>query len=126
MPTVYAANQSSLKVGEETVDGVRAIEYRRATVRDNLYAIGSSERIGVVSGAHSVEGRVRVASASAKLDGLGPEEVFQMVAHLGGAGDPVAVSFHDCMLTEKSFDLSAGGHGEAVYSFTAVRMTEGE
>lgn len=125
MPTVYAANQSSLKVGEETVDGVRAIEYRSATVRQDLYAIGSNERIGVISGAHSAEGRIRVASASAKLDGLGAQEVFQMMATFGGSGDPVVVSFHDCMLTEKSFNLSAGGHGEAVYSFTAVRVTEG-
>jgi hypothetical protein len=126
MPTVYAANQSSLKVGEDTIEGVRAIEYRSATVRQNLYAIGSRERIGVISGGHSVEGRIRVASASAKLDGLGDEEVFQMMATFGGAGDPVIVSFQDCMLTEKTFDLSAGAHGEAVYSFTAVRMTEGE
>ncbi len=126
MATVYAANQSSLRIGEETVEGVRAIEYRAGTVRQNLYAIGSRERIGVISGAHSVEGRIRVASASAKLDSLGAEEVFQMMAVLGGAGEPVVVGFHDCMLSEKTFDLSAGAHGEAVYSFTAVRMTEGE
>lgn len=126
MTTVYAANQSSLKVGEETVEGVRAIEYRRATVRQDLYAIGSSERIRVISGPQSVEGRIRVASASTKLDGLGAEEVFQMMATFGGAGDPVVVSFHDCLLTEKTFSMSAGAHGEAVYSFTAVRVTEGE
>lgn len=125
MATVFAGNQSSVKVNEETIEGVRSIEYRRASVRQDLYALGSAERIGVVSGQSSVEGRLRVASASSKLDRLGADEVFQLVASLGGSADPVTVSFDDCLLTEKTFSLSAGAHGEAVYAFTAVRVREG-
>jgi hypothetical protein len=36
----------------------------------------------------------------------------------------MTVTFDECFLTEKSFEIGAGGHGEAVYSFTATRMRE--
>jgi hypothetical protein len=125
MAPVFQANQSTVKVDEETVEGVRSVEYRSATSRQDLYALGGAERIAVISGQQSVECRLRVASASPKLDGLAPDAVFQVVANLGGAANPVTVSFDDCELTEKSFSLGAGGHGEAVYAFTAIRVRQG-
>ena len=38
--------------------------------------------------------------------------------------EAMTVTFDDCYLLEKSFDIEVGGHGEAVYSFTATRMHE--
>jgi hypothetical protein len=34
------------------------------------------------------------------------------------------VTLDECYLQEKSFDMSVGGHGESVYSFTATRARE--
>ncbi|MCU0300128.1 MAG: hypothetical protein MUF35_00805 [Candidatus Nanopelagicales bacterium] len=126
MPTVFVANESAVLVNGEAVEGVRAVEYRRATVRSDLYAIGAAERIGVVSGHHSVEGRLRVASASRALDALGGDDVFQISAQLRHGETTLTVSFDECLLTEKSFAMGAGGHGEAVYAFTATRVRESE
>lgn len=124
MAPVFQANQSTVKVDEETIEGVRSVEYRSSTVRQDLYALGGAERIAVISGQQNVECRLRVASASPKLDGLASDAVFQVVATLGGEAEPVTVSFDDCMLTEKSFSLGAGAHGEAVYAFTAIRVRQ--
>lgn len=126
MPTIYAANESSVMVDGKPVEGVRALEYRRHTVRTDVYAVGSSERIGVVSGYHRVEGRLRVASTSPVLDGLAQDKFFQVAAQLRQGSAELTVSFDECLLTEKSFEMAAGGHGEAVYAFSATRVTEGQ
>ncbi len=124
MPTIFAANESSVLVDGEPLLGVQAIDYRTRRARSNLYALGSAERIGVTSGAHDVEGRLRVASASAALDGLAEQQTFQVVANLRHGETEVTVTFDDCYLTEKTFDLGVSGHGEAVYSFSATRVRE--
>ena len=67
MPTVFAANESAVLVNGTALERVRALEYRVHTVRHDLHAIGSSERIGVVSGRRTVEGRLRVASSAPAL-----------------------------------------------------------
>ena len=71
----------------EAIDGVRAIEYRFQQQRSNVYALGSTERVGMVSGAQTVEGRLRIASTHAKLNGIsGP---FQVVATLRAIPMPI-------------------------------------
>jgi len=124
VPTIFAANESSVLVNGQGVEGIRALEYRSQTVRRDVYALGSSERIGVVTGHRSVEGRIRVASASPALDGLEADAFFQIAAQLRQGEAEVTVSFDECLLTEKSFGMTAGGHGEAVYAFTATRVRE--
>lgn len=122
MPTVFAANESAVLVNGAPLLGVRSVEYRTSTVRSNLYALGSAERIGVVTGAHAVEGRIRVASTSPPLNELVGDEPFQISAPLRSGETEMTVSFDECHLTETSFAMAAGGHGETVYSFTATRM----
>lgn len=122
MPTVFAANESAVLVDGEPVEGVRAVEYRSSTERNDLYAVGSGERIGVITGRQSVEGRIRVASSSPKLDSLVSDAFFQIAAPLRQGSTELTVSFDECLLTEKSFSMGAGGHGETVYSFTATRV----
>jgi len=66
MPTIFAASESTVLVDGEPVEGVQGIDYRTRHDRTNIYALGSTERVGVVSGAYEVQGRLRVASASSQ------------------------------------------------------------
>jgi hypothetical protein len=122
MPSIFAANESAVLVDGVAIEGVRAVEYRTRVVRQDLYALGSSERIGVVIGPRSVEGRIRVTSSAPALDALVGDAFFQISAPLRQGTTSATVSFHDCQLTEKSFSMDAGGHGETIYSFTATRV----
>ncbi len=122
MPTVFSANESAVLVDGTAVEGVRSVEYRTNTVRNDLYALGSSERIGVITGQRSVEGRLRVASSAPPLDALVGDDFFQIAAPLRQGATEVTVSFDECLLTETSFAMDAGGHGETIYAFTATRV----
>lgn len=124
MPTIFTANESTVLVDGEAVEGVSAIEYRRHQVRENLYALGSAERIGMISGGQFVEGQLSVASTSAILDGLIGETQFQISTQLRHGETQMTVTFDECYMQEKSFNMGVGGHGEAVYSFTATRVRE--
>ncbi len=122
--SIYAANESTVQVDGEIIDGVRGIDYRFTQAREAVYALGSAERIGVISGAQRVEGILRVASTSAKMNALGTEAQFQVIALLKHGDAKMTVTFDECYLTEKSFAIAVGGHGEASYGFTAVRVRE--
>lgn len=124
MPAIFAASESTIQVDGENVEGVRAIDYRFNQDRENVYALGSAERIGMVSGAQSVEGVIRVASTSKKLNGLAGDQSFQVIAQLKHGDTKMTVTFDECFLMEKSFEIAVGGHGEAVYTFTATRVRE--
>ena len=125
MPTIFAANESSVLLDGEPVEGVRAIEYRQQRVRSSIYALGSAERIGLVSGPQVVDGRLKVASSDPRLDALDPNASFQLAAQLKQGATTKTVTFDECYLTEKSFELDVGSHGEAFYAFTAIRVREG-
>lgn len=125
MATIFAANESTVQIDGEPVEGVRAIEYRQVAVRQNVYALGSAERVGMVSGPLSVEGVLRVASTSQKLNAIGNAQ-FQLTALLRHGETNMTVTFDECFLQTKSFELGVGSHGEASYGFTAVRVREEE
>jgi hypothetical protein len=125
VPTIFAANESSVLLDGEPVEGVRAIEYRQQRVRSSIYALGSAERIGLVSGPQVVEGRLKVASSDPRLDALDPNASFQIAAQLKQGSTTKTVTFDECFMTEKSFELGVGSHGEALYAFTATRVREG-
>ena len=120
--TIFAANESSVQVNGSPLEGVRSIDYRAQRARTNVYALGSPERVGMISGPQSVDGTIRVASTAAVLDKLAPEATFDLLVSLHHGQATTEVAFHECVLTEKSFDMSASGHGEAVYSFPAIRV----
>jgi hypothetical protein len=124
MPTIYAASESAVLVNGEAIEGVTSIEYRRRQVRTSIYSIGGSERIGLSSGPITVDGRILVTSASATLDALGGGESFQVAATLRQGETQVSVSFDECYMVEKAFEMGAGAHGQAVYAFTATRVRE--
>lgn len=126
--TVFAANESSVTIsrgdkGSETIDGVRSLEYRHVQARSNVYALGSAERVAMVSGARAVEGVLHIASTSETLNGIG-DETFQIIVHLKHDKSAMSVAFDDCFLQSKSFGMGVGEHGEATYGFSAIRVTE--
>jgi hypothetical protein len=124
MPTIFAANESNVLLNGEPVEGVRSIEYRFQQSRQNVYGLGSVERIGLISGPQSVEGRLAVASTNPALDAIDKNTAFQISAQLKQGEVQMTVAFDDCYLLEKSFNMAVGGHGEALYQFTATRVRE--
>jgi hypothetical protein len=124
MPTIFAANESSVLVDGTAVEGVTALEYRRRQSRLNVYALGSAERIGLVSGGQSVDARLTVASTAPGLDALGPDQLFQVSAQLKRGDTAVTVTFDECILTGKDFGITVGEHGRGTYEFTAARVRE--
>jgi hypothetical protein len=124
VPTIFAAHESRVLINGQPIDGVRSLEYRRVQPRESIYGLGSAERIGIVSGGMVVEGRLTVASTAPALDAVSPAEAFQLSAVLVHGDSQMNVSFEECYMSEKSFELGVGGHGESVYSFTATRARE--
>lgn len=125
MALVLTAHQSSVKINEETVEGLQSIEYTLVKDRSHVGAIGTDERIAVYFGMKTVVGKLRVASANATLDGLlGSNAEFSVSATLTRGETTRLVTFDACYMEDKAFALAAGGHGETVYSFTATRVRE--
>ncbi len=125
MPSVFTANSSGVLVDNENVEGIRAITYQLERQQGDVHALGSSERIAVYYGATQVRGRIRVASVSGTLDALAASgEVFQVVANLAHGQAARSVSFDECHIEGKEFTMTAGGHAEASYTFSATRVRE--
>lgn len=124
MPTIFAANESQVLVDGNAIEGVRSLEYRRTQAREDIFGLGSNERIGVVAGAQVIEARIRVASTAPALDALTVDQQFQLSALLVHGATQLTLTLDACFLREKTFELGAGGHGESVYTFTATRARE--
>lgn len=125
MPQIFNAFASQVKVNDETIEGLQSIEFAQAKNRQDIGAIGTDERIAVYFGLKLVSGRLRVASANATLDKLLQDNSrFSITAALKHADQARNLSFDDCYLDDKSFAMSAQGHGETVYAFTATRLRE--
>lgn len=129
MPTVLNANNSTLLVDGDNVEGVQSIAFRVVTERENIRAIGSEERVAVSFGLRTVQGEIVVRSLAAGLDGkLATRGSFNMVASMkSGPGADAAqrsYAFDDCYVESKSLGISAGGTAETTYFFTATRVRE--
>ncbi len=124
MSTIFASNESTVLINGEAIEGVQGIEYHNQQNRSNVYALGSAERIGMVSGAQSVKGVIEVASTAPTIDAITGETEFQVTANLVHGGTSMTLSFDECYLTNKSFEMNVGDMGTSVYSFTATRVRE--
>lgn len=124
MPTIVAAAESQVLLDGQPVEGVRSIEYRAQQGRSSVYALGSTERIGIVAGPSVVNGRLVVASTSPALAALATDASFQLTAELKHGAGTITVTFDECFVTERSFALAVGEFGEAAYGFTATRVVE--
>lgn len=125
MAQIFTAFASEVKINEETIEGLQAIEYTVVKNRQQVGAIGTDERIAVYFGIKNVAGKLRVASVNSTLDGfLQANTAFSVSATLRNGDASRAVSFDSCYLEDKSFGLGAEGHAETIYSFTATRVRE--
>jgi hypothetical protein len=123
--TIYTAARSEAKVNEETIDGLQAIDYRVVRNRHDVGAVGTNERVAVYYGLTMVIGRLRVASANAKLDALLKSgESFDISVHLAHGDSSRDVGFQQCYMEDKSFALDTEHHGETLYTFTARSVEE--
>jgi hypothetical protein len=92
---------------------------------EDVFALGSDERVAVYYGPSRVQGRIQVASANPTLDGIALSgESFQIVSNLRHGQAARSVAFDECYIQNKEFSLLTGGHGETVYTFTATRVRE--
>ncbi|HMW18420.1 MAG TPA: hypothetical protein PK981_06215 [Accumulibacter sp.] len=125
MPQIFNAFASQVKVNDETIEGLQSIDFAQTKSRQDVGAIGTDERIAVYFGLKQVSGRLRVASANATLDKLLQDNArFSITAALKHGDQARNLSFDDCYLDDKQFAMSAQGHGETVYAFTATRLRE--
>jgi hypothetical protein len=127
MATIYTANSSSITIDSNTapVEGVQSIDYRVVRQQNDVFALGSAERVTAYYGATRVQGRIHIASANPVLDGLASSgAMFQVVCHLPNGPTLHSIAFDDCFITNKEFSLQSGGHGETIYTFSATRIRE--
>lgn len=125
MAQIYTAFASEVKVNDETIEGLQAIEYSHAKTVRQVGAIGTDERIAVYFGTKVVTGQLRVASGSPTLDQLLQANTeFSIAATLKHGETTRHVTFDACYLSEKGFAMASQGHGETVYTFSATRVRE--
>ena len=129
MPTVFSSSRSSVLVDGEAIEGVQSLAFRTVAEREDVRAVGTSERVAVVFGLRMVQGELAVRSANYKLDGLLKDQAkFQLVASLrqdNSASSPKrTLSFDECYVEEKEFAMGAGGSATTTYVFTATRLRE--
>ena len=128
MPTVFSANRSSVLVDGNPVEGLQSLVFRIVTEREDVRAIGSNERVDVIFGLRTVQGEMVIRSANVKLDGLLQARAkFQLVTNLKrteGNEETRTLSFDDCFVEGKSFQLDAHGSAATTYAFTATRIRE--
>jgi hypothetical protein len=129
MATIFSANRSNVLVDGETIEGLQSLAFRVITEREDIRAIGSAERVGISFGLRTVQGEISVRSANYKLDDhLKAQSAFQIVANLkkdeAADGPKRTVSFDDCFVENKDFNIGAGGTVVTTYAFSATRVRE--
>jgi len=129
MATIFSANRSNVLVDGEPIEGLQSLAFRVITEREDIRAIGSAERVGISFGLRTVQGEISVRSANYKLDDhLKAQSAFQIVANLkkdeAADGPKRTVSFDDCFVENKDFNIGAGGTVVTTYAFSATRVRE--
>ena len=125
---LVSAAKSKVTIDGEVVDGVQSIDFKVQRRQADVESIGWDERIGVESGQIVVTGTLRVSSMYKTLDDLLYMPVplsFNMVAQLNKGDELIKkITFDECYLDDKSFEMTANGVGLTVYNFTATRVRE--
>ena len=129
MPTILAANRSSVLLDSEPIEGLQSLTYKVKKNREDVAAIGTDERIDVSFGLKIVEGTLKVKSTNPVLNKhLADNTTFQVVANLkkelGVTKATQTVAFDDCFLDDKDFGIDTNGVAVTTYYFTAKRVRE--
>lgn len=126
---VVSATESKVLIDGNELTGLQSIDFKVTRQQVDIATIGLGERQTVIeAGQLSVTGTLRINSLSTWLDDLLYAIVplpFNMVVELRKAGDLVRkLTFDECFLDDKSFNMDAAGIGLTVYNFTATRVRE--
>jgi hypothetical protein len=134
MATILSANRSNVSItveGQEpqTIEGLQSITYRSFQNREDVAAIGTDERIDVAFGLKIVKGCLQIKSTNTTLNELLSDGTsFQLVANLkSGGGDQESVqrvTFDQCYLDDKEFEIDVSGIGVTNYYFNATKVRE--
>ncbi len=126
---IVSAAKSKVTVDGNEVEGVQSIDFKVRRRQADIEAIGVAERIGIESGQVIVTGSLRISSINTALDDfLYPVDPpgFNMVLTLNVAeGTQVRqITFDECYLDDKTFEMTANGVGVTAYNFTSTRVRE--
>lgn len=125
---IVSAAKSKVTIDGEEVHGLQSIDFKVRRRQADVEGVGRGERIGVEQGQVIVTGTLRISSLNNKLDDLlymPVPDSFNMVAELNKGEELVRkITFDECYLDDKSFEMSANGVGLTVYNFTATRVRE--
>ena len=125
---LVSAAESKVTINGETVHGLQSIDFKVRRRQADIESVGWGERIGVESGQVVVTGTLRISSLNPLLDDLLYEPVpesFSLLCELRKGLEMVRkITFDDCYLDDKSFEMGANGVGLTVYNFTATRVRE--
>jgi len=130
--TIWSATQSTLKVDGTDIEGLQSIEYKISRSRQDVVGVGKPLRVGVEYGVKVVTGKIRVKSSCPALDTkLAAETVkdskFSMQAQLKKDDSETTdktITFLECYLDDREFEMSVNGVGIGVYTFTAMDVKE--
>jgi hypothetical protein len=125
---LVSAATSVVIIDGEQVMGIQSLEYKVVRRQVDVESVSMAERMGVESGLITVTGTLRIKSLNRKLDDLLYMDVpvpFNMVAELNKGEELIKkITFDECYVDDKSFELGAEGVGLTVYDFTATRVRE--
>lgn len=128
MATILSASRSNVLVNGKVVEGLQEISYQTVRNYEDIAAIGTDERVGIVYGLTKVIGTVRIRSANDDLEELltskKPFQVFASLKHTTAQGEEATkeVTLDECYLYGKAFGLATGGVVEVLYQFSATRV----
>jgi hypothetical protein len=126
---IVSAAKSKVLIDGNEIAGVQSIDFKVRRRQADIEAIGVAERIGIESGQVIVTGSLRISSLNTSLDDfLYPIDPpgFNMVITLNVAeGTKVRqITFDECYLDDKTFEMTANGVGVTAYNFTSTRARE--
>jgi hypothetical protein len=127
---VVSAAKSKVSIeGIGEVPGIQSVDFKVRRRQADIEAIGVAERIGIEQGQVIVTGSLRISSLNTSLDDyLYPVDPpgFNMVLTLNvGVGIKIRqITFDECYLDDKTFEMTANGVGVTTYNFTATRVRE--
>jgi hypothetical protein len=126
---IVSAAKSKVLVEGNEIPGIQSLDFKVQRRQADIEAIGIAERIGVEQGQVIVTGSLRISSLNSDLDDfLYPVDPpgFNMVLTLNVAeGTQVRqITFDECYLDDKTFEMTANGVGVTAYNFTSTRVRE--
>ena len=126
---IVSAAKSKVTIEGNDIPGIQSIDFKVRRRQADIEAIGVAERIGIESGQVVVTGTLRISSLNTALDDfLYPVDPpgFNMVLTLNVAeGTQVRkITFDECFLDDKTFEMTANGVGITSYNFTSTRVRE--